>query len=103
MLIKKIMKKSFLNLALIIGLGISLTSCYTQSYNVGSGPKTGVTVTQKNHYVVYGLAPLKTADPTKMAGDAKDYEVTTTHSFIDGLLNLLTGGLYTPTTTTVKK
>jgi hypothetical protein len=97
------MKKTFLNLALIIVLGISLTSCYTQSYNVGSGPKTGVTVTQKNHYVVYGLAGIKTADPTKMAGDAKDYEVTTTHSFIDGLLNLLTGGLYTPTTTTVKK
>ena len=83
------MKKTFLNLALMIALGISLTSCYT--------------VTQKNHYVVYGLAGIKTADPTKMAGDAKDYEVTTTHSFIDGLLNLLTGGLYTPTTTTVKK
>ena len=97
------MKKSFLNLVLIIVLGISLTSCYTQSYNVGSGPKTGVTVTQKNHYVVYGLAPLKTADPTKMAGDAKNYQVTITHTFIDGLLNVLTSGLYTPTTTIVKK
>jgi hypothetical protein len=38
-----------------------------------------------------------------MAGDAKNYEVTTTHSFVDGLINLLTGGLYTPTTTIVKK
>jgi hypothetical protein len=27
-----------------------------------------------------------------MAGDAKNYQVTITHSFIDGLLNALTGG-----------
>lgn len=38
-----------------------------------------------------------------MAGDAKDYQVTIEHSFIDGLLNAITGGLYTPTTTTVRK
>jgi hypothetical protein len=38
-----------------------------------------------------------------MAGDAKNYQVTITHSFIDGLLNALTGVLYTPTTTIVKK
>ncbi|NMC98737.1 MAG: hypothetical protein GYA62_03320, partial [Bacteroidales bacterium] len=25
------------------------------------------------------------------------------HTFVDGLLNALTGGIYTPTTTTVKK
>lgn len=97
------MKKTILNATLALALAISLTSCYTQSYAVGSGAKTGVTVTEKSHYVIYGLAPIKTANPTKMAGDAKDYEVTTTHSFVDGLINFLTGGLYTPTTTTVKK
>ena len=97
------MKKTFLNLALLVVLGISLTSCYTQSYAVGSGAQTGVTVKQKNHYLIGGLAPIKTANPTLMAGDAKNYEVTTTHSFVDGLINFLTGGLYTPTTTIVKK
>jgi hypothetical protein len=38
-----------------------------------------------------------------MAGDAKNYEVTIKHTFVDGLLNLLTYGIYTPTTTIVKK
>jgi hypothetical protein len=38
-----------------------------------------------------------------MAGGAKDYTVNIQHSFIDGLLSGLTGGLYTPTTTTVTK
>jgi hypothetical protein len=49
------------------------------------------------------LAPIKTANPAKMAGDAQDYEVTITHTFVDGLINVLTSGLYNPTTTIVKK
>ncbi len=97
------MKKNYLNLVLLFILGISLTSCYTQSFAVGSGAKTGVTVTEKNHYLIYGLAPIKTSNPFKMAGDTKDYDVTTTHTFIDGLINFLTGGLYSTTTTRVTK
>jgi hypothetical protein len=46
---------------------------------------------------------LKTADPVKMAGDTEDYEVTIQHTFIDGLINAITFGLYTPTTTKVVK
>jgi hypothetical protein len=50
-----------------------------------------------------GLAPIKTANPTQMAGDAKNYQVTIKHTFVDGLFNLFTSGFYTPTTTIVKK
>ena len=70
---------------------------------VGEGAKTGIEVKEKNHYLIYGLAPVKISDPTKMAGDAKDYTVTIQHTFVDGLLNALTGGIYTLTTTIVKK
>jgi hypothetical protein len=97
------MKKRFVQLALASIFCLSMSSCYTLTYAVGSGPQIGVEVTEKNHYVVAGLASIKTSDPSKMAGDAKNYQVTITHSFIDGLLNVLTGGLYTPTTTIVKK
>jgi hypothetical protein len=38
-----------------------------------------------------------------MAGDAKDYEITVKHTFVDGLLSAITSGLYTPTTTIVTK
>jgi len=38
-----------------------------------------------------------------MAGDAKNYQVTIKHTFVDGLIGLLTNGIYTPTTTIVKK
>ena len=80
-----------------------MASCYTLTYTVGDGSKTGEVIKKKNHYLVYGLAPLKTSDPTKMAGDAKNYDVTIKHTFVDGLLNVLTSGIYTPTTTIVIK
>ena len=97
------MKNKFFQLALASVLCLSITSCYTVTYAVGSGSQTGVEVTEKNHFVVGGLVGLKTSNPTKMAGDAKNYDVTITHSLIDGLISSLTGGLYTPTTTIVKK
>jgi hypothetical protein len=97
------MKKTALSMALVFAISLLMTSCYTLTYSVGEGAKTGMEVTEKNHYLIYGLAPIKTSDPTKMAGGAKDYTVTIEHSFIDGLLNALTFGIYSPTTTTVKK
>lgn len=80
-----------------------LTSCYTLTYSVGKGAQTGVEVKAKNHYLIYGLAPIKTSNPAKMAGGATDYEVSVSHTFIDGLINAITFGFYTPTTTKVKK
>jgi len=97
------MKKILLNAAMVLMLSGSLTSCYTQSYMVGEGPQKGVESVEKSHYLIYGLAPIKTADPEKMAGGAKDYSVTIQHNFVDGLLNILTWGIYTPTTTKVVK
>lgn len=97
------MKKNVLNLACVFAISILMTSCYTLTYSVGTGGKSGVEVQEKNHYLFYGLAAVKTSDPTQMAGGAKDYTVTIKHSFVDGLLSSLTGGIYTPTTTIVKK
>lgn len=97
------MKKKLIQFTAVACICITMTSCYTVSYVVGNGPVTGYQVKEKNHYLIAGLAPIKTADPVKMAGEAKDYEVTITHTFVDGLINLLTSGLYTPTTTIVRK
>lgn len=94
-------KIQFFGLAVVAALVLS--SCYSHTYAVGKGAQTGVEVVEKNHYVIYGLAPLKVSDPQKMAGGAKDFEVTEVHSFIDMLLYAITSGIYTPTTTIVRK
>jgi hypothetical protein len=40
---------------------------------MGDGPQTGVEVKEANHYLLYGLAPLKQSDPVAMANGATDY------------------------------
>jgi hypothetical protein len=97
------MKKNMVKLAFVLGVSLMMTSCYTYTATVGKGSQTGVEVKRANHYVVYGLAPISVSNAKEMAGGAQDYDITITHTFIDGLLNGLTGGLYTPTTTIVKK
>lgn len=97
------MKKQILTLFLVLGMSMMFTSCYTYTHSVGNGPTSGVEMTEKNHYFIYGLAQGKQSDPAQMAGGAKDYQVTIKHTFVDGLLNALTFGIYTPTTTIVQK
>jgi hypothetical protein len=97
------MKKVLFNSFLVVSLSLMLTSCYTYSYSVGNGSQTGVVVKEKNHYLIYGLAPISTSSPTEMAKGAKDYDVKIEHTFVDGLLNAITFGIYNPTTTTVTK
>lgn len=97
------MKKLISNVLLISVLCLTMSSCFTYTYAVGSGSQTGQVVKEKNHYLIYGLAALKTSDPVRMAGDSENYTVTIQHTFIDGLINGLTFGIYNPTTTTVTK
>jgi len=97
------MKKKVLSSLFFVVLLVLMTSCYTYTFNVGEGPQTGVEIVEKNHYVIYGLAPIKTSNPVEMAGGAENYQVTIEHTFVDGLLNAITLGLYTPTTTRVRR
>lgn len=96
-------KKNISIYGILFITSIFLSSCYTYTFSVGDGAQTGVTITEKNHYFIAGLAQGKQSDPSEMAGGAEDYNVTIKHTFVDGLLNALTFGIYTPTTTVVQK
>lgn len=97
------MKTKMLKILFVFFVMLTMTSCYTYTYTVGDGSKTNEEIKKKNNYFIYGLAKGNLSDPKEMAGDAENYEVTIQHTFVDGLLNALTFGIYTPTTTTVKK
>lgn len=94
--------KKLKSLLLLIGI-VGLTSCYTYTFDVGNGATSGVQTTQKNHYLIGGLVPLSEVDHAKLSKGASDYTVKIEHSFVDGLLNAITFGIYTPTTTTVTR
>ena len=82
---------------------VLLTSCYSYTTVVGTGAQGNQQVTEWNHYVVYGLAPVGVSNPSEMAGGAENYTIYTRHTFINGLVNAITFGLYAPTTTTVTR
>ena len=97
------MKQNITKTAIILLIATSLTSCYVNTFNVGKGAQTNVSTSQWNHYLIDGLVPLSQSNPQTMAGNATDYTVTIQHSFVNGLLNVITFGIYSPTTTTVTK
>ena len=89
--------------AIIFSASILLTSCYSYTSVVGDGAQGNNEVTEWNHYVVYGLAPVDVSDSQDMADGAEDYTVHTRQSFVNGLISALTFGIYTPSTTTVTR
>ena len=101
--IKKMKAKIFKIFSIALLCSCLLTSCYTYTSVVGGGPKGNQEITEWNHYVIFGLAPVDVSDSKAMAGGANDYSVTTRQTFVNGLISGITFGIYTPTTTTVKK
>ncbi|MFT5753818.1 MAG: hypothetical protein ACI9FW_001355 [Flavobacterium sp.] len=90
-------------MAIVFSMSIMLTSCFSYTSVVGKGAQGSTKVTQWNHYVIGGLAPVGVSDSKEMAGGATDYSVTTKQTFVNGLIAALTFSIYTPTTTTVTK
>ena len=97
------MKKKILRVVMLLAISVIMTSCYTLTFSVGRGATRGDVVTGKNHYLIGGLVALSTCDPAEMARGSSNYTVTVTHTFIDGLLAAITGGIYSPTTVTVER
>ncbi len=80
-----------------------LTSCYVYTTVVGEGAKGNQEVQKWNSYVIEGLIPVAVSDPKVLAGGAKDYTVIVKHSFLNGIVTGITFGIYSPTTTIVRK
>lgn len=96
-------KKTMKMMSVVFAASMLLTSCYSYTSVVGNGAQGNSQVTEWNHYVVYGLAPVGVSDSKAMAGGAENYTVHTRQSFVNGLVSALTLGIYTPTITTVTK
>lgn len=80
-----------------------LTSCFSSTVCVGdmkpSDPCYKVD-TKKNHHFLYGLIGRPEIKGKNYVDGAKSYKVKRSQTFVDGLLQSVTFGIYTPTTTT---
>ena len=98
-MIKRLLK----SLAILFTLSLFLSSCYNYTSVVGNGAQGNTQVTEWNNYLLFGLVTLNASDSKAMATGAQDYTVHTRHTFVNGLLQSVTFGIYAPTTTTVTK
>ena len=60
-----------------------IVACSTHVHTIGTGPETGVRVTARQFYLIYGLIPLNTVDTDKMADSAANYEIQTQVGIVD--------------------
>jgi hypothetical protein len=97
------MKNIFTFSACLFLFTTSLTSCFVNRFDIGKGAQSTVEVHKQNHYFIAGLVPAGVSNPVQMAGGTNDYTVTILHTFLDGVIGIITFGIYTPTTTIVKK
>jgi hypothetical protein len=88
------MKKTLRVFACLALLSISLNGCLTLNHSVGNGGKGAEVTSNRQWYILWGLVPLNQVDGEKMAlekGLTNNYTVTSQMSFIDVLLNIITG------------
>lgn len=86
-----------------LGASLLLTSCYSTVHTFGEGPQSGEVIKGKNKYLFWGLSPIETTQPQKMAGGSDNFETTTTFTVLDQILSVITLGIYGQSTTTVQK
>lgn len=87
----------------LVALCSTMTRCYHAMHFMGNGPAGSTEVKGKNNYFIFGLAQGKQADTKAKAAGAADYKIEVEHSFVDGLLNTITFGIYNPTSVVVTK
>ena len=89
-------------MTVLFATSLLLSSCYSYTSVVDNGAQGNQQITQWNHYLQSGLAPVGVSDSKQMADGAENYSVFTSLSFVNGLVSALTFGLYSPTTTVTK-
>lgn len=90
---------------ILTGILLLMSSCYTSTINHGrvneNTPMVKV-ASKKNPIMLWGLLPLSGANQkaSDILKNNPNYRTKNSWTFIDGFLNFLTLGIYTPTTTT---
>ena len=94
--------KKLVQAALLLLLVVPLSACFRHTFQVGAGAPNGELIYDHwhNHWV-FGIIGDDSVNVTAMcpSGDATVHEETT---FLNGLVNVLIGVIYSPTTVTVR-
>ncbi len=77
---------------LIVGM-LFVIGCSAHVHKGGNGAQ-GYNVTEaRQWYIVWGLVPINDVDTNAMAGEATDYEITTSYTPIDFIIGVVAGSI----------
>jgi hypothetical protein len=96
------MKKKMIYGVVLGGLLVATTGCAEHTFNMGTGAPTAPLVYEEwHHHWLAGLIGERTLDLEAEcpSGNATIHDE---QSFLNGLVSVLTGGIYTPTTVTIR-
>lgn len=76
---------------------VLLSGCAQQTFNMDQGIATAPKQVTTHHFFVSGIGQKKSIDAAKVCGSAdKVVRVETQQTFVNGLLGVVTFGIYTP-------
>ncbi|MCG9126908.1 hypothetical protein JT359_04835 [Candidatus Poribacteria bacterium] len=61
--------------------------CATHIHKVGDGAQGNDITNARQWYILWGLVPINDVDTNAMAGGASDYQITTSVTVVDFLIN----------------
>lgn len=76
---------------LLIIAFLFVIGCAAHVHQVGNGAQGNETMEARQWYVLWGLVPLNEVDTNMMAGQTTDYEITTSITPLDFIINAFTG------------
>ena len=82
--------KTVVVVILLFATMIVMSGCFTNIHKVGNGPQGNEVLKQRQWYVLWGLVPINEVYTETMAAGATDYEVKTSHEFIDVVIGVFT-------------
>lgn len=75
---------------LIVGI-LFVIGCAAHIHKVGNGAQGNETMEARQWYVLWGLVPINNVNTNMMAGQPTDYEITSSITTLDFIINIFTG------------
>ena len=82
-----------LSAVLLIIVILFVIGCATHVHQVGKGAQGNETMEARQWYILWGLVPINNVDTNTMAAQTTDYEITTSMTPVDFIINAVVGSV----------
>lgn len=82
-----------LSAVLLIVVILFVIGCATHVHQVGNGAQGNETMEARQWYILWGLVPINNVDTNTIAAQTTDYEITTSITPVDFIINVVAGSI----------